>query len=75
MRNGHADIASYRGIGEVSLQPRNRKFGGQMFQNRIGDTEIALRIFEVDGIHLMGAWWMIRLLLFLICCLKYSMEI
>ena len=53
VRERHADIAQYRRIGEIALPARNRQFGGEVMQQRIGDAEVAFRIFEIDGVDLV----------------------
>ena len=53
MAERDADIAQYRGVGEITLPARHRQFLGEVPQQRIGESEIALAIFEIDRIDLV----------------------
>ena len=50
-RNTH--IPQHGRIGQVALQARNRQLRRQVVQYGIGYSEIPLRIFIIDGVHLV----------------------
>lgn len=43
------------GVGEVALEARHGELGGEVLQDGGAQPEVALRILEVDGVHLCGA--------------------
>lgn len=48
-----ADIALNGGIRKVALQAAHRQLLGEVGEERGGEPQIALRVLEVDGIHLV----------------------
>lgn len=42
------------GVGEVALEARHGELGGEVLQDGGAQPEVALRILEVDGVHLCG---------------------
>ena len=42
---------SDRRVGEVTLEPRDREFPGEVFEERIRNAEIPLRVLEIDRVH------------------------
>ena len=50
-RNTH--IPQHGRVGQVALQARNRQLRRQVVQYGIGYSEIPLRIFIIDGVHLV----------------------
>jgi len=40
-------------VGQIALPSRDRKLIGEMLEQRVGDAEIALAVFEIDWIHFM----------------------
>ena len=53
MRQRDAEIAQHRRVGQVALPARDRQLVGEEAQQGIGQSEIALGIFEVDRIDLV----------------------
>ena len=48
-----ADVALRRRVRQVALPARHRQLVGEMAQQRVGDPHIALRVLEVDRVHLV----------------------
>mmetsp|Transcript_127897 Transcript_127897/g.408971 ORF Transcript_127897/g.408971 Transcript_127897/m.408971 type:complete len:223 (+) Transcript_127897:471-1139(+) len=53
MSHGHADVPQHRGVREVPLKPADGQLLGEVLQDRVGHAEVALRVLEVDGVHLV----------------------
>src|SRR4029453_10200440 len=53
MTECNTHVAQHRRVGEVTLEAGNRQLLRHVPQNRIGKTEIALGILEVDRIDLV----------------------
>ncbi len=47
---GGAAVAQCGGVGQVALPTGDREFLCEVFEQRVGDTEIAFGIFKVDGV-------------------------
>ncbi len=54
MGQRHAYVAEHGGVGKVALQARHWQLGGKMLEQGVGHAEVALGIFKVDGIDLVG---------------------
>src|SRR5207247_765 len=50
---GNAHVTQHRRIGQVALPARDRQLVRKMAQERVGKTEISLRILEVDRVDLV----------------------
>ena len=48
-----AQRAQYGGVGQVTLPAADRQLGGEMFEQRIGDAEVAFGVLEVDRVDLV----------------------
>ena len=49
----HSQVAQHSGIGEVTLPARDRQFLGEVAKYRIGQTQVALGVLEVNRVHFM----------------------
>ena len=54
MGDGDSDIPLYGGIGQVSLEPGDRKFHRKEGQYGISHAEITLGVLEIDGVNFVG---------------------
>ena len=54
MAHRHADIAEHGAVREVALQAADGQLLTQVCQDGVGYAEVALRVLEVDGVHLVG---------------------
>ncbi len=54
MGYGDTYVAADRGVGEVALQTGDGEFMAEVFEDGIGQTEVAFGILEIDGVHLVG---------------------
>ena len=78
-RNGgvghrNADVAQHGRVGEVALEARDGELRREVFEEGVGDAEVALGVLEVIGLTLCGMA-LDPTSPALICCLKYSIEI
>src|SRR3546814_17955902 len=48
-----AERAQYGRVGQVALPAADRQLGGEVFEQRVGDAEVALGVLEVDRIDLV----------------------
>ena len=46
-------VAGHGRVREVPLQARDRQLGGQVFEQGVGDAQVALGVLEVDRVHLV----------------------
>ena len=49
----NADIAEHGAVRQVALQTADGQLLTQVRQNSVGDAQVALRVLEIDGIHLV----------------------
>ena len=52
MAETNAQIPQHRGVSEVTLPARDGQFGSQVLKERICNSQVALRVLKVDGVHL-----------------------
>ena len=50
----HTDVAQHGRVGKVALQAAYGQFRREVVEYGVGDAEVALGIFEVDGVDLVG---------------------
>ena len=50
----HAQVAQHGTAGQIALEARDGQFARKEFEQGAGDAQVALGVFEVDGIDLVG---------------------
>ena len=53
MAEGRAQCAQHGGVGQVALPAADRQLVGEVVEQGIGDAEIALGVFKINGIDLV----------------------
>ena len=54
MAEGHANVAQHGAVGQVALQAADGEFLGEVGEHGVGHAQVAFRVFEVDGVDLVG---------------------
>ncbi len=51
--DAHTQVAQHGGVSEVTLPAGDGELGGEVFEEGVGDTEVAFAVFKVDWVDLV----------------------